>query len=112
MNDSLFQNLSTVQNGLQPNPPTVTAAATIAPTTFVTVLTGNTAVATITPPVQGQHMLVIVPGTTTGFTTGGNIIGGTTTVSGRAYLMVFNPIPDFAWATTGGHYFIVSATTS
>jgi hypothetical protein len=112
MNDLFFQQLSTVQDANQPTPPTVTAAATIAPTTFVTVLTGNTAVATITPPVQGQHMLVIVPGTTTGFTTGGNIIGGTTTVSGRAYLMVFNPIPDFAWATTGGHYFIVSATTS
>ena len=112
MNDFLFQQLSTVQSNKQPTPPTVTAAATIAPTTFVTVLTGNTAVATITPPVAGSHMLCIVPGTTTGFTTGGNIIGATTTVSGRAYLFVFNPSPDFAWATTGGHYFVVSATTS
>jgi len=110
--ESLFQQLSTVQNNLQPTPPTLTAAATIAPTTFITVLTGNTPVATITPPVTGQHMLCIVPGTTTGFTTGGNIIGGTTTVSGRAYLLVFDPIPSFAWATTGGNYFLVSSTTS
>lgn len=110
--DYLSQNLSTVQNGLQPTPVTVTAAATIAPTNFLTVLTGNTAVQTITPPTAGAHLLCIVPGTTTGFTTGGNIIGGTTTVSGRAYLFAFMPVPDFAFATTGGHYFLVSSTTS
>jgi hypothetical protein len=111
MSDALFQQFSTVQSSLQPTPPTVTAAATISPTTFITVLTGNTAVETINPPVTGQHMLCIVPGTTTGFTTGGNIVGGTTTVSGRAYLFVYNPILDFAYAT-GGHYFLVSSTTS
>lgn len=110
--DSSFQNLSTVQSGLQPTPPTITAAATISPTTFITVLTGNTAVQTINPPVAGQHMLCIVPGTTTGFTTGGNIVGGTTTVSGRAYLFCFQPSTDFAFTTTGGHYFLISSTTS
>jgi hypothetical protein len=67
-------------------------------------LSGNTAVATITPPVTGSHMLCIVPGTTTGFTTGGNISGGTTTVSGRAYLFVYNPITAL--------YYLVSSTTS
>src|ERR1035437_8773877 len=112
MSDNVFQNLSTVQSDKQQVPPTINAAATITPSTFITVLTGNTAVSTINPPVSGAHMLCIVPGTTTGFTTGGNISGGTTTVSGRAYLFVFNPIPDFAWATTGGHYFLVSSTTS
>lgn len=111
MSDLLFQNLSTVQSNKQATPPTITAAATIAPQTFITVLTGNTPVATITPPVSGQHMLCVVPGTTTGFTTGGNIVGGTTTVSGRAYLLCYNPIKDFAF-TTGGHYFLVSSTTS
>lgn len=112
LSDFLFQQLGTVQDATQPTPVTVAAAATIAPANFVTVLTGNTAVATITPPVAGAHMLCIVPGTTTGFTTGGNIIGATATISGRAYLFVFNPVPDFAWATTGGHYFVVSSTTS
>lgn len=111
MSDLLFQNLSTVQSDKQPAPPTITAAATIAPTSFITVLTGNTAVGTITPPVSGSHLLMIVPGTTTGFTTGGNIVGGTTTVSGRAYLLAYNPRADFAY-TTGGHYFLVSSTTS
>lgn len=112
MSDPLFQNLSTVQSNLQPTPPTFTAAATIAPQTFLTVLTGNTAVSTIVPPVTGVHMLCIVPGTTTGFTTGGNIVGATTTVANRAYLFVFNPLTDAAFATTGGHYLLVSSTTS
>jgi hypothetical protein len=112
MSDALFQNLSTVQDNQQPTPITVTAAATIAPQNFITVLTGNTAVSTITPPVTGVHMLCIVPGTTTGFTTGGNIVGGTTTVASRAYLFVFNPLTDAGFATTGGHYILVSSTTS
>lgn len=110
--DSLFQQLSTVQDGTQPTPITVTAAATISPQGFLTVLTGNTAVSTINPPVSGMHMLCIVPGTTTGFTTGGNIVGATTTVANRAYLFVFNPLTDAGFATTGGHYMIVSSTTS
>src|SRR5215510_14198258 len=102
--DLNFQDISTVQSNLQPMPVTVTAAATIAPTTFITKLTGNTAVQTITPPVTGSHMLCIVPGTTTGFTTGGNVSGGTTTVASRAYLFVFNPLT--------GNYSLVSSTTS
>lgn len=111
MSDLLSQNIRTVQSNQQPTPLTITAAATISPQGFITVLTGNTAVGTINPPVTGQHMLCIVPGTTTGFTTGGNIVGGTATVSGRAYLFCYNPIADFAYAT-GGHYFLVSSTTS
>jgi hypothetical protein len=112
MSDQLFQNLSTVQSGLQPTPITVTAAATIAPQNFLTYITGNTAVSTITPPVTGVHMLAIVPTTTTGFTTGGNIVGATTTVANRVYLFIFNPLTDAGFATTGGHYLLVSSTTS
>lgn len=111
MSDLLFQNMSTVQSNKQQTPVTVTAAASITPQGFITVLTGNTPVATIVPPVSGQHMLCIVPGTTTGFTTGGNVAGGTTTVANRAYLLVYNPIAD-AGFTTGAHYHIVSSTTS
>lgn len=112
MSDALFQQLSTVQSGLQPTPITVTAAATISPQSFLTVLTGNTAVSTINPPVSGVHMLAIVPGTTTGFTTGGNIVGATITVANRVYLFIWNPLTDAAFATTGGHYLLVSSTTS
>lgn len=104
MDDSDFQDLSTVQSKQQPTPVRMAAAATIAPTTFITVLAGNTAVATITPPVAGSHMLCIIPNTTTGFTTGGNVSGGTTTVSGRAYLFVYDPV--------NATYYLVSSTTS
>jgi hypothetical protein len=110
--DHLFQQLSTVQDGSMPTPITITAAATITPVSFLTVLTGNTAVSTINPPMTGIHMLAIVPGTTTGFTTGGNIVGGTATIANRLYLFVFNPLTDASFATTGGHYLLVSSTTS
>ena len=103
MSDPLFQNLSTVQSNLQPTPVTLTAAATIAPQNFLTILTGNTAVSTIVPPATGVHMLCIVPGTTTGFTTGGNVVGGTTTTASRAVLLVYNP------AT--GNYTVVMGVT-
>lgn len=104
MSDLLFQNLSTVQSNQQPKPVTMTAAATIAPSTFLTRLSGNTAVATITPPVTGCHMLAIIPGTTTGFTSTGNIVGGTTTVASRVYLFVYDPV--------AAKYYLVSSTTS
>jgi hypothetical protein len=99
-----FQNLSTVQSKIQPLPVTITAAATIAPTTFLTILSGNTAIATITPPVEGAHMLAIMPGTTSGFTTSGNIVGGQTTVASVVYLFVYNPI--------AAKYYLVGSTTT
>jgi hypothetical protein len=60
MADLNFQNLSTVQNSLQPLPVTIASAATVAPTTFLTFITGTTQIATITPPVTGTHMLAII----------------------------------------------------
>ena len=104
MSDLSHQDLATVQSDKQPLPVTITAATTIAPTTFLTVLSGATAVTTIPPPVTGAHMLAFIAGGTTGFSTGGNVSGGTTTVSGRVYLFVYNPI-----AAT---YYLVSSTTS
>lgn len=104
MSDLNSADIGTVQSSQQPTPVRMAAAATIAPTTFLTVLDGNTAVATITPPVTGTHMLAIMPDTTTGFTTGGNVSGATTTVASRVYLFVYDPV-----AAT---YYLVSSTTS
>lgn len=101
MSDLLHQNFDTVQSNLQPMPMTQAAAASIAPQTFLTILTGNTAVSTIIAPVSGTHMLCIVPGTTTGFTTGGNVTGGTTTTASRAVLLVYNPITNGYTAVMG-----------
>lgn len=90
---SLWQQLSTVQDEQSPTPVTLTAAATIAPTTFHTILSGTAEIATITPPVLGSHMLAITAGTTTAaYTTSGNIVGLTTASTTQPSLFVYNPI--------------------
>lgn len=92
-NDLEFQNLSTVNNQLQPKPRTITAAATIAPTTFLTFLTGATAVATITPPVTGAHMLCVVATLTTSTTvTTGNIAAAVALGQNIATMLVYDPL--------------------
>ena len=91
--DLNFQQISTVQNNLQPTPVTLTASTTIAPTTFLTILTGTTVIATITPPVTGCHMLAIIAGTTTAaYTTSGNIVGATTASTTQPSLFIYNPV--------------------
>ncbi len=94
MSDLDFQDLSTVQNKQQSKPRTITAAATIAPSTFLTKLSGTTAIATITAPVTGTHMIAIVFGTTTAaLTTSGNIVGITTVpVTTCPVLFVYDPV--------------------
>ena len=93
--DLLFQNLSTVQDNLQPTPQTIAAATTIAPSTFETIVTGTTDIATITPPATGQHMLALIftdasPGS---LLTTGNIRVGLTTISQYdCLLVVYEPI--------------------
>lgn len=79
--DLNFQQISTVQNNLQPKPATMATATTIAPTTFLTFLTSTTQLVTITPPVSGSHLLCLIFTTTqTGqFATTGNIAVVTTT---------------------------------
>lgn len=95
MPDLNFQDLSTVQSALQPKPVRMPCAATIAPSTFMTFLAGTTAIATITPPVSGAHMLALVFATTQSgqFLTTGNITGATTTASVDVpILMLFDPV--------------------
>lgn len=94
MSDLLFQNLSTVHSDKQPLPITLASAATVAPTTFVTFVTGTVAIATVTPPVTGAHMLCFVFTTTTptAFTTTGNMKAVSTPTSGLPMLLVYNPV--------------------
>jgi hypothetical protein len=89
-----FQALSTVQSNVQPGPVTLTAAATLAPTTFLTIVTGTTALATITPPVNGTHMLAFAPSATNwaGTVTTGNILVATTPAQNKVQLLVYNPL--------------------
>jgi hypothetical protein len=93
MADLLFQNFSTVQSNLQPQPQTIATAATIAPQGFLTFVTGTAAtLATITPPVTGVHMLCFVFSTGAVLNITGNILNAATTVSNVPMFFIYNPI--------------------
>lgn len=91
--DLNFQKLSTVQNVSMSSPPTLTSAATIAPTTRFSFVTGTVPVATITPPVTGYHELVLCfnsagPGV---FLTTGNVQIAYQPVINRPIELFFDP---------------------
>jgi len=111
MSDLLFQNILNSQSNQQPAPATFVAAATIAPQSYVSFITGTTALVTITPPVSGQHSLVLISKLTNwaGALTTGNILvasitNGTTWLN-RPNLFVYDPLqakyfPMYAVLTT------------
>jgi hypothetical protein len=88
-----FQDLSTVHGESQPKPPTIVSAAIVAPSTFLSFISGTTAIATITPPADGAHMLCFIFTTTTpvAFTTTGNIKRVSTPVQNIPVLLFWNP---------------------
>lgn len=94
MSDLNFQDLSTVQSKLQPQPVTLTSAATIAPTTFITFVTGTTQIATITPPVTGSHMLITIhtDGSPTDYLTTGNILNAVDPLQNLPNVFIYDPI--------------------
>lgn len=72
-------------------PVTIASAATIAPVTFLTVLTGNVAITAITPPLPTQvHMLAIQFAGTAGITAGNNINTTKASVVGEVMLLIFD----------------------
>ena len=93
MSDLNHQNLATVQSKLQPQPVTIASAATVAPSTFLTLITGTTAIATVTPPATGTHMLCFLFTTTTpvAFTTTGNIAAVATPTQNIPVFLIYNP---------------------
>jgi hypothetical protein len=93
MTDLNFQNFSTVQSDKQPMPVTIASAATITPITLITYVSGTVQVETITPPVSGQHMLVLIftdanPGT---MLTTGNINNAVIPTQNLPTLMFYDP---------------------
>jgi hypothetical protein len=94
MLESEFQQLSTVQSPLQPTPVTLASAATIAPTTFLTLVTGTTAIANITPPVTGTHLLAIVHtnGAPATYLTTGNILTAVVPTQNIPCFFIYDPI--------------------
>jgi len=92
MNESDFQALSTVQSIYQPKPVTLASANVLAPTAFLTVLTGNTVIKTITPPVLGVHMLAFLMAGVAGVDATDNVAFAKATVAGEILLLVYNPV--------------------
>lgn len=92
-NDLSFHNLSTVADGLQPKPPTIASASTVAPTTFLSFVSGTTAIATVTPPADGAHLLCFIFTTTTpvAFTTSGNVKAVATPSQNIPVWLVYDP---------------------
>ncbi len=72
-------------------PKTLASANVIAPTTFLTVLTGNVVVKTITPPHTGPHVLAIVFAGVAGVDATGNVATLKASVAGEAMLLVYDP---------------------
>lgn len=103
MSDPLFQNLSTVQSNKQPTPPTIASAATIAPQTLMTFLTGTVQLATIVPPVTGCHMLVLVftNGSPGAFVTTGNIKAAYQPIQNLPVVLFYDPTTALYWGFPG-----------
>jgi hypothetical protein len=82
-----------------PMPTTVASAATIAPTQKLTFLTGTTQVATITPPAQGYHELVLcfTNGSPGAFLTTGNIKTAYTPIQNRPIMLYYDPSTALYW---------------
>ena len=88
-----WQDLSTVQSEQQPKPNTIASAATITPKTFITLVSGTVQIANITPPVNGQHFLVLIftdgaPGT---LLTTGNILNAVVPTQNLPTLLFYDP---------------------
>lgn len=86
-----FQDFSTVQSLQQQRPATIAAANTIAPVSFLTILTGNVVVKTITPPMTSLHMLAIQFAGILGVDATGNVLTAKASVAGEIMLLVYNP---------------------
>ena len=99
MSDLLHQNFECVQSNQQPLPVTLESAATIAPTTRLTFVTGTVQVATITPPVTGYHELVFIftDGAPGALLTTGNIKTAYTPLQNKSFSLHYNPIDGKYW---------------
>jgi hypothetical protein len=98
MSDLSFEDLGPAQSDKQPNPPTIASAATIAPNTRFTFITGTVQVANITPPTTGYCELVLcftnaAPGL---FLTTGNILTAYQPIQNRPVTVYYDK-PTNKW---------------
>lgn len=79
-------------------PVTIASTTTIAPTTFLTFVSGTAAIATVTPPVTGQHMIIIIPTGAFTMTTAGNLKTACTAVASVPVVLLYNPLEQKYYA--------------
>jgi len=100
--DLNFQNMDVAQSNKQPNPTTIASAATIAPNTRFTFLTGTVQLANITPPTTGYCEVILcftnaAPGA---FLTNGTVNPIKTAyqpVQNRPIKLCYDPASNFWW---------------
>lgn len=102
MADLLSQNFGPAQSDKQPLPVTIAAAATVAPTTRLTFLTGQTQLANITPPTSGycEVLLCFTHAAPGAFLTNGTahpIKVAYQPIQNRPILMCYDPSSNFWW---------------
>lgn len=100
--DLVQGNFATNQGKTTPTPPTIDSAATIAPTTALTFVLGTVQVATVTPPLEGYHEVVLcftnaAPGA---LLTSGNIKTAYTPIQNRPFKLYFDPTTAKYWVQT------------
>lgn len=84
---------SVTGNPLGGKPATLASANVIAPVGFLTVLSGNTVIKTITPPYSDRvHMIALQYAGVAGSDTTGNITNAVTSIALQTVLYVFNPL--------------------
>lgn len=102
---SELQQLSTYQDRLTgPLPPTIESAARVAPTTFLTRISGTVSIETITPVTGGAHLicLVFTDPFPAAFLTTGNIATALQPVQNNATFLMFDPLSNKYFASAGG----------
>lgn len=99
MSDLMHQDLQTPQSDQQQKPVTLVAAATIAPTTKLTFVTGTTVVANITPPVSGYHELAFcfTNGAPGALAVTGNIHTAYTPIQNQVFVLYYDPSTAKYW---------------
>ena len=92
-------NIGEPQSNLNRYPNTIASAATITPVHKMTFVTGTVAVATITPPVDGYHFLVLVftNATPAVMLTNGNILRAVAPVQNVPLLLHYDPSTKKYW---------------
>lgn len=90
--DLLANQLGTPQSASMIPPATVASATTIAPTGFISLVSGTAAIVNVTPPIAGAHMLVLIPTGLFTMTAAGNLITALpAAVVGIPILLFYNP---------------------